>query len=101
MEEKLIPIRWHVDRTVEPPRYTMFSPDPDYPELIVGVSSAEKTERSAKADLMAEMYELAKQKGITARRLRFKVNGIPEEEESELYAAKLRKSLESGKGATG
>ena len=80
MEDKVIPIRWHVDRTVDPPRFTMISPDPEYPELTVGMSSAETTERSAKAKLMEQMYELAKQKGIAAQRLRFKVNGIPEEE---------------------
>lgn len=80
MQEKLIPIRWHVDRTVEPPRYMMISPDQEYADLTVGVSSAETTERSAKARLMGQMYELAKQKGIAAWRLRFKVNGIPEEE---------------------
>lgn len=93
MEEKLIPIRWHVDRTVEPPRYTMISPDPEYAELSVGISSAETSERSAKAKLMDQMYELAKQKGIAARRLRFKVNGIPEEEAAQAAPAKKTGSV--------
>ena len=51
---------------------------PDYPDLQVSVSSAEVTERVAKAKLMQEMFELGEKKGIEPKRLRFKINGIEE-----------------------
>ena len=79
MEEKdLIRIHWHVDRTQEPAMYMLVCSHPDYPDLQVSVSSAEVTERVAKAKLMQEMYELGEKKGIEPKRLRFKINGIEE-----------------------
>ena len=79
MEEKdLIRIRWHVDMTKEPCEYMLVCTHPDYADLTVSVSSEEMTERVAKARLMEKMYELGKQKGIPAKRLRFKINGIEE-----------------------
>ena len=77
-EEDLIRIRWHVDRTVEPCDYTLISEHPDYPDLTVRLSSADVTERVAKARLMEMMYSLGAERGIPARRLRFKINGIDE-----------------------
>lgn len=79
MEEKdLIRIRWHVDRTVDPPVYMLVCQHPDHPDLQVSVSSAEVTERVAKARLMQEMYELGEKHGIEPKYLRFKINGIEE-----------------------
>ena len=79
MEEKdLIRIRWHVDRTVDPPVFMLVCQHPDYPDLQVSVSSAEATERVAKARLMQEMYNLGAAKGINPKYLRFKINGIEE-----------------------
>ena len=79
MEEKdLIRIHWHVDRTADPPLYMLVSQHPDYPDLKVSVSSAEVTERVAKARLMTEMYALGEQRGISPKYLRFKINGIEE-----------------------
>ena len=79
MEEKdLIRIRWHVDREQEPAVYMLVCTHPGYPDLQVSVSSAEVTERVAKAKLMQEMYELGEKKGIEPKRLRFKINGIEE-----------------------
>lgn len=77
-EEDLIRIRWHVDRTKEPCEYCLVCQHPDYPDLRVSVSSEEMTERVAKARLMERMYQLGEEKGIPARRLRFKINGIEE-----------------------
>ena len=77
-EKDLIRIRWHVDRNQDPPVYMLICPGGEHPELKVSVSSDEVSERVAKARLMQEMYELGKQKGIEARRLRFKINGIEE-----------------------
>ncbi len=77
-EEDLIQIKWHVDRTKDPCDYTLVSQHPDYPELEVRVSSTEMTERVAKARLMERMYQLGKENGIPASRLRFKINGIEE-----------------------
>ena len=77
-EKDLIRIRWHVDRTQDPAMYMLICLHPDYPDLQVSVSSAEVTERVAKAKLMQEMYELGESKGIEPRRLRFKINGIEE-----------------------
>ena len=57
-EKDLIRIRWHVDRTQDPVMYMLICLHPDYPDLQVSVSSAEVTERVAKAKLMQEMYEL-------------------------------------------
>ncbi len=79
MEEKdLIRIRWHVDRTQDPAMFMLVCLHPDYPDLQVSVSSAEVTERVAKAKLMQEMYELGEKRGIEPKRLRFKINGIEE-----------------------
>lgn len=77
-EKELIRIRWHVDRTQDPAMYMLVCLHPDYPDLQVSVSSAEVTERVAKAKLMQEMYELGESRGIEPRRLRFKINGIEE-----------------------
>ena len=77
-EKDLIRIRWHVDRTQEPAVYMLVCLHPDYPDLQVSVSSAEVTERVAKAKLMQEMFELGEKKGIEPKRLRFKINGIEE-----------------------
>ena len=77
-EEELIRIRWHVDRTKDPCDYSLICLHPDYPELTVCVSSADMTERVAKARLMEQMYELGAERGISASRLRFKINGIDE-----------------------
>ncbi len=79
MEEKdLIRIRWHVDRTQDPALYMLVCQHPDHPDLQVSVSSADMTERVAKARLMQEMYELGEKRGIEPKRLRFKINGIEE-----------------------
>ena len=77
-EEDLIRIRWHIDRTKEPCEYTLICLHPDYPDLTVIISSAEVSVRVAKARLMEKMYQLGAEKGIPARRLRFKINGIEE-----------------------
>ena len=79
MEEKdLIRIRWHVDRTMEPAVFMLVCTHPDYQDLQVSISSAEVSERVAKARLMQEMYELGEKRGIQPQRLRFKINGIEE-----------------------
>jgi len=79
MEEKdLIRIRWHIDRTVDPPMFMLVCQHPDHQDLQVSVSSAEVTERVAKARLMQEMFELGASKGISPKYLRFKINGIEE-----------------------
>jgi len=79
MEEKdLIRIRWHTDRSTEPAIYMLVCEDPKWKDLEVQVSSAEVTERVAKAKLMQEMYEKGKEKGIPPQRMRFKINGIEE-----------------------
>ena len=75
-EKDLIRIRWHVDRTKDPAVYMLVCEQPDYPELQVSVSSADVTERVAKARLMQEMYELGSSLGIEPKRLRFRINGI-------------------------
>ena len=77
-EKDLIRIRWHVDRTQEPAMFMLVCQHPDYPDLQVSVSSAEVTERVAKAKLMQEMFELGEKRGIEPKRLRFKINGIEE-----------------------
>ena len=77
-EKDLVRIRWHVDRTQEPALYMLVCQHPDYQDLQVSVSSGEMTERVAKAKLMQEMYELGEKRGISAKRLRFKINGIEE-----------------------
>ena len=77
-EKDLIRIRWHVDRAQDPAMYMLICLHPDYPDLQVSVSSAEVTERVAKAKLMQEMYVLGEKKGIEPKRLRFKINGIEE-----------------------
>lgn len=77
-EKDLIRIRWHVDRTQDPAIYMLICLHPDYPDLQVSISSAEVTERVAKAKLMQEMYELVEKRGIQPQRLRFKINGIEE-----------------------
>ena len=77
-EKDLIRIRWHVDRTQEPAMYKLICLHPDHQDLEVSISSAEVTERVAKARLMQQMYELGAEKGINPKLLRFKINGIEE-----------------------
>ena len=77
-EEDLIRIRWHVDRTVDPAMFMLVCTHPDYQDLQVSISSAEVSERVAKARLMQEMYELGASRGIPPKLLRFKINGIEE-----------------------
>ena len=77
-EKELIRIRWHVDRSKDPARYMLICEDPAHQDLQVSVSSAEMTERVAKAKLMQAMFELGKEKGIEPQYLRFKINGIEE-----------------------
>ena len=76
--EELIHIRWHVDRSREPNVFMLLSQEPEYAELSVSIGADEVTERVAKARLMEQMYNLAEEKGIPAKRLRFKINGIDE-----------------------
>ena len=66
-EEKKIRIRWHVDRTKDPAVYMLICEDPEHQDLQVSVSSAEMTERVAKAKLMQAMFELGKERGIDFR----------------------------------
>ena len=77
-EKDLIRIRWHVDRTKDPAMYMLICLHPDHQDLEVSLSSAEVTERVAKARLMEKMYELGAEKGINPKLLRFKINGIEE-----------------------
>ncbi len=76
--EELIRIHWHVDRTAEPAMYMLVCDDPEHADMQVSVSSADMTERVAKAKMMQAMFELGKEKGIPPYRLRFKINGIEE-----------------------
>ena len=75
---ELIRIRWHIDRCGETPVFMLVCDDDEHKDLQVSVSSAEMTERVAKAKLMQAMYELGKEKGIAPQYLRFKINGIEE-----------------------
>ena len=77
-EKELIRIHWMVDRSAEPSVFMLVCDDPEHADLKVSVSSEEMTERVAKAKLMQAMYELGKEKGIPAYRLRFKINGLDE-----------------------
>ena len=76
--KELIRIRWHIDRSGETPVFMLVCDDEVHKDLQVSVSSAEMTERVAKAKLMQAMYELGKEKGIAPQYLRFKINGIEE-----------------------
>ena len=75
---ELIRIRWHIDRSGETPVFMLVCDDDEHKDLQVSVSSAEMTERVAKAKLMQAMYELGREKGIAPQYLRFKINGIEE-----------------------
>ena len=75
---ELIRIRWHIDRSGETPVFMLVCDDDEHKDLQVSVSSAEMTERVAKAKLMQAMYELGKEKGIAPQYLRFKINGVDE-----------------------
>ena len=75
---ELIRIRWHIDRSGETPVFMLVCDDDEHKDLQVSVSSAEMTERVAKAKLMQAMYELGKEKGIAPQYLRFRINGIEE-----------------------
>ena len=76
--EDLIHVRWHIDRSKDPCEYVLKSSDPNHEDLFVSVSSADMTERVAKARLMEKMYTLGREKGISPNRLRFKINGVEE-----------------------
>ncbi len=76
--QEVIRIRWHVDREKDPAVYMLVCEDPAHQDLTVSVSSADMTERVAKAKLMQAMYERGKEMGIPPQRLRFKINGIEE-----------------------
>jgi hypothetical protein len=78
MEEEIIRIRWHVDRSRKPAIYMLICEDPAHADLTVSVSEDEMTERVAKARLMQAMYELGEEKGFRPWQLRFKINGIEE-----------------------
>lgn len=80
MNDELIMIRWHVDRSNEVPVYELIctNEDPELKELKVSVSSEDATERVARAKLIEKMFGLAREKGIDGTRLRFQVNGIDE-----------------------
>ena len=75
---ELIRIRWHIDRSGETPVFMLVCDEDEHKDLQVSVSSAEMTERVAKAKLIQAMYELGKEKGIAPQYLRFKINGIEE-----------------------
>lgn len=77
-DDGLIMIRWHTDKTVDPMMYRLVceNGDPAYSELTVSLSSAEVTERVARARLIGMMFEKARQMKIDGTRLRFQVNGI-------------------------
>ena len=53
---ELIRIRWHIDRSGETPVFMLVCDDDEHKDLQVSVSSAEMTERVAKAKLMQAMY---------------------------------------------
>ena len=80
MDDELIMIRWHVDRTTDVPVYELIctNDDPELKELKVSVSSEDATERVARAKLIEKMFALAREKAIDGTRLRFQVNGIDE-----------------------
>ena len=77
-EKELVRIRWHVDREQDPALYMLVCDHPDYTDLTVSLSSAEVTERVAKARLIEMMYREGEKRGIPARRILFKINGIEE-----------------------
>ncbi len=79
-DEGLIMIRWKTDKTVDPVMFRLVceNDDPAYSELTVSLSSAEVTERVARARLIGMMFEKARQMKIDGTRLRFQVNGIEE-----------------------
>lgn len=74
-EKELIRIHFETDRSQEPARYRLVSEHPDYPDLEVSVGSDEMSERVAKAKLIQRMYEIGRERGIPASRLRFRING--------------------------
>ena len=77
-DDGLIMIRWQTDKTADPVMYRLVceNDDPAYSELTVALSSAEVTERVARARLIGMMFEKARQMKIDGTRLRFQVNGI-------------------------
>ena len=79
-DDGLIMIRWHADKTEDPVIYRLVceNDDPAYSELTVSLSSAEVTERVARARLIGMMFEKARAMKIDGTRLRFQVNGIDE-----------------------
>lgn len=80
MEEKIINIRWRVDRSADPVLYQLTCVDdtPEYADLIVSLPSDQVSERVARARLIEKMFELCRSKDIDVTRLRFTVNGIDE-----------------------
>ena len=77
-DDGLIMIRWHADKAEDPVIYRLVceNDDPAYSELTVSLSSAEVTERVARARLIGMMFEKARAMKIDGTRLRFQVNGI-------------------------
>lgn len=67
-----IRMKWHVDDSQDPPLYQLICPA--IPDLVVSVSSADVTERVARAKLITMAYEAAEARGIKPWQLRFKVN---------------------------
>lgn len=70
--EGLYRMKWHVDDSQDPPMYQLVCPK--IPDLVVSISSAEVTERVARARLISMAYEAAEARGIRPWELRFKVN---------------------------
>ena len=71
--EGKVRMKWHVDDSQDPPLYQLICPA--IPDLVVSVSSADVTERVARAKLITMAFEAAEARGIKPWELRFKVNG--------------------------
>lgn len=78
MEQDIINIRWHVDRSADPVLYQLICTDdtPEYADLIVSLPSDQVSERVARARLIEKMFELCRSRNIDVTKLRFTVNGI-------------------------
>ena len=77
-EEDVVRCRWHVDRTKDPADYMVICLHPDYADMEVRLSSADVTERTAKARLIEMMYQEGEKRGIPPSKMLFKINGIEE-----------------------
>lgn len=81
MEPKeIIQIRWHVNREADPPEYQLVCINSDSPIAAqpVSLSSADVSERVARARLIEMMFKKAHELGVDPTCLRFTVNGIEE-----------------------